>query len=213
MLDAVTNRKNSLLLLDSLVKRNIFTTRTEGAQFRYHTLFRQHLLRDMEASQKKQLEHKAGLYYYEQKQYSRAAKYAMLASDNEMLEKIILAGYEDQIKNGGFSELRNWFKALGGAPATSSQRISLVRGISLSSIGNFSEAETWLDNVKPRANGAGEDLYFDAMVHKARILRNSASLRNQNQLLDSLLSDINSIDPTDCQAGIEKSITSAGILK
>ncbi|MBP7331147.1 MAG: hypothetical protein KBA08_02360 [Firmicutes bacterium] len=205
MLDAVTNRKNSLLLLDSLVKRNIFTTRTEGAQFRYHTLFRQHLLRDMEASQKKQLDHKAGLYYYEQKQYSRAAKYAMLASDNEMLEKIILAGYEDQIKNGGFSELRNWFKALGGAPATSSQRISLVRGISLSSIGNFSEAETWLDNVKPRANGAGEDLYFDAMVHKARILRNSASFEESNQLLDSLLSDINSIDPNRLyQAGIEK---------
>ena len=162
------------------------------------------MLKDIEESQKKQLERKAGLYYFELKQYSQAAKYAMLANDNEMLEKIILAGYEDQIKNGSFSELRNWLKALGGAPATSSQKISLVRGILLSSIGNFSEAKTWLDNVKPQANKAGEDLYFDAMVHKARILRNSASLEESNKLLDSLLSNINSLAPVRLyQAGIE----------
>ena len=205
MLDAVTNRKDSLLILNSLVKRNIFTTKTKGEQFRYHTLFRKHLLKDIEESQKKQLERKAGLYYFELKQYSQAAKYAMLANDNEMLEKIILAGYEDQIKNGSFSELRNWLKALGGAPATSSQKISLVRGILLSSIGNFSEAKTWLDNVKPQANKAGEDLYFDAMVHKARILRNSASLEESNKLLDSLLSNINSLAPVRLyQVGIEK---------
>ncbi|HCF71118.1 MAG TPA: hypothetical protein DER33_05960 [Syntrophomonas sp.] len=205
MLDAVTNRKNSLLLLDSLVKRNIFTTKTKVAQFRYHTLFRQHLLKDMEASPKKQLEQTAGLYYYEQKQYSQAAKYAMLANDYEMLEKIILGGYEDQIKNGGFSELRNWFKALGGAPATASQKISLVRGIFLSSIGHFSEAKTWLDNVKPQADKAGEDIYFDAVVHKARILRNSASFEESNKLLDSLLSNTDSLVPGRLyQAGIEK---------
>lgn len=205
MLDAVTNRKNSLLLLNSLVKRNIFTTKAKGGQFRYHTLFRKHLLKDMEDFQLKQLERKAGLYYYELKQYSQAAKYAMLADDNEMLEKIILAGYEDRIKNGNFSELRNWFKALGGAPATSSQKISLVRGIFLSSIGKFSEAKTWLDNVKPQEDTAGEDLYFDAMTHKARILRNSASFEESNQLLDSLLSNINSLVPSRLyQAGIEK---------
>lgn len=205
MLNAVTNRKNSLYLLDNLVKRNIFTTKAKGEQFRYHTLFRKHLLKDMEASQQKKLNHKAGLYYYELKQYSQAAKYAMLANDNEMLEKIILASYEDQIKNGSFSELRNWFKALGDTPATSSQKISLIRGIFLSSIGNFSEAKTWLDNVKPQADNAVEDLYFDAMVHKARILRNSASLEESTQLLDSLLSNINSLVPGRLyQAGIEK---------
>ncbi|MDD2421267.1 MAG: hypothetical protein PHU78_03855 [Heliobacteriaceae bacterium] len=205
MLDAVTNRKNSLLLLDSLVKRNIFTTKAKGEQFRYHTLFRKHLLKDMEAFQQTQLQQNAGLYYYAQKQYSQAAKYAMLLHDNEMLEKIILASYEDHMKNGSFSELRNWFKSLGGSPATSSQKISLVRGIFLSSIGNFSEAKTWLDNVKPQANKAGEDLYFDAMVHKARILRNSASFEESNKLLDSLLSNINILVPKRLyQAGIEK---------
>ncbi len=205
MLDAVTNKKNSLQLLDSLEKQNIFTTKTKGGLFRYHSLFRTHLLKDMEDFPQRQLQQNAGLYYYEQKQYSQAAKYAMLSNDNEMLEKIILASYEDHIKNGSFSELRNWFKALGGAPATSSQKISLVRGIFLSSIGNFSEARIWLDNVKPQANRAGEDLYFDAMVHKARILRNSASFEESNKLLDSLLSNINSLVPNRLyQAGIEK---------
>jgi LuxR family maltose regulon positive regulatory protein len=205
MLDAVTNKKNSLLHLDSLVKRNIFTTKTKGEQFRYHTLFRKHLLKDMDVSEQKELEHKAGLYYYELRQYSQAAKYAILAHNNELLEKIILASYEDHIKNGSFSELRNWLKALGYIPATSSQKFSLVRGIFLSSIGNFSEAKTWLDNVKPKEDKAGEDLYFDAMVHKARILRNSASFEESNELLDSLLVNINSLVPDRLyQAGIEK---------
>lgn len=205
MLDEVTKRRNSLLLLGSLVKRNIFTTKTKGEQFRYHTLFRKHLLKNMEPSRQKQLEHKAGLYYYERKQYSQAAKYAMLTNDNEMLEKIILAGYDDRIKNGSFSELRNWLKALGGTPTTSGQKISLVRGIFLSSIGNFSKAKTWLDNVKPQANKADENLYFEAMVHKARILRNSASFEESNKLLDSLLSNISSLAPGRLyQAGIEK---------
>ncbi len=204
MLDAVSGRKNSALLLDSLVKRNMFTTRAKGAQFRYHTLFRQHLQKDMEICRQKQLRQKAGLYYYNQGQYSLAAKYAMLAGDNEMLERIILAGYEDHMKNGSFSELRNWFKVLSDNPAASSQEISLVRGIFLSSIGNFSEAQIWLDNVKPQANTA-EDLHFSALAHKARILRNSASFEESNELLDSLLSDINRLVPGQLyQAGIEK---------
>ena len=159
----------------------------------------------MDTPQQKRLERKAGLYYYEQKQYSHAAKYAILAKDNEILEKIITSSYENQIKSGNFSELRNWFIALGDTPATSGQKISLIRGIFLSSIGKFSEAKTWLDNVKPQANKADEDLYFDAIVHKARILRNSASFEESNKLLDNLLANIGDLVPDRLyQAGIEK---------
>lgn len=205
MLDAVTNRKNSLSLLNNLVNRNIFTIKTKGGQFRYHTLFRMHLLKNIDSNQQKQLERKACLYYHELKQYPQAARYAMLANDKNMLKKIILDSHEDHIKNGNFSDLQNWFKTLGGTPATSSQEISLVRGILLSSIGNFSEAKTWLDNVKPQKNKAGEDLYFDAMVHKARVLRNSASFEESNKLLDNLLSNMENLAPDRLyQAGIEK---------
>jgi ATP/maltotriose-dependent transcriptional regulator MalT len=122
MLDAVTGSKNSLLILNSLVKRNIFTIKTKGEQFRHHTLFRNFLLKSVSPEYQKQLEHKAALYYYKRKQYSKAAKYAMLANEKALLEKIILECYEDYINNGNFSELRSY----------------------------FSEARVWLDNVKPK---------------------------------------------------------------
>lgn len=205
MLNAVTNRGNALPILDGLVRRNLFTTKTRGGLFRYHTLFRQHLLADMEIAHQQQLQQSASRYYHGINQYAQAAKYAILARDKEMLEEIILAGYDQQIRNGSFGELRTWFRALGGTPSNSSQRISLVRGSFLSSIGNFSEAKRWLDNVKPEEDTAGGDLYFDAVVHQARILRNSASFEESNRLLDDLLSDVESLTPERLyQAGIEK---------
>lgn len=205
MLDAVTGSNNSLLFLNSLVKRNIFTIKTKGEQFRYHTLFRNYLLKSVDPAYHKQLEYKAALYYYEMMQYSKAARYAMLGNDKELLEMIILDCYEEHINNGNFSELRSWFNALGGTPVTSGQKLSLVRGIFLSSIGNFSEARVWLDNVKPQEDMSDEDLYFDSIVHKARILRNSASFEESNALLDNLLSDMDSLEPGRLyKAGIEK---------
>lgn len=204
MLDAVTKRRNSGVLLDSLVRRNIFTTRTSGGVFRYHTLFRKHLLKDVGIRQKEQLQAEAGLYYYGQKQYGAAAQYAMLAGDRATLEQIILDTYEQQIKTGNFAEMRSWLKALGDFSSARNAQISLVRGIFLSSIGHFSEAKIWLDNVRTETDASG-GLYFAAMVHKARILRNSVSFIESNRLLDTLLADISDLVPERLyQAGIEK---------
>lgn len=205
MLDAITGRKGTRSILDNLVTRNIFTSRTKDGQYHFHALFKKHLLNDIEISEQKQFHQKAGAYYYERKDYSQAAKYAIMADDNELLEKIILSGFNDRVGNGNFSELRNWFSALEDNPAHSSQKISLARGIFLSSIGNFSNAKVWLDNVKPIDDPKGEDLFFEALVHKARILRNSSSFEESNQLLDNLLANIESLDPDKLyKAGIEK---------
>ena len=43
MLDNVLNRKNTKLILESLVSRNIFTIKTGGGFYRYHPLFLSHL--------------------------------------------------------------------------------------------------------------------------------------------------------------------------
>jgi ATP/maltotriose-dependent transcriptional regulator MalT len=46
MLDEVLNIKNASLMLESLASRNIFTVKTGGGFYRYHTLFRNSLLKD-----------------------------------------------------------------------------------------------------------------------------------------------------------------------
>jgi len=44
--------------------------------------------------------------------YSPAARYAILTGDRELLGKIILLTYSDEIQNGSYNELRVWFDAL-----------------------------------------------------------------------------------------------------
>ena len=193
MLDAVLNRNNTKLILESLVSRNIFTIRTGSGQYRYHSLFREYLLAGADISEKTSLQSKALLYYFDQKDYSKAAEYAILSNNKEMLQKIILSSYKDYIKNGNFSELRVWFQALGDATTVLSLEVLVAKGAFLSSIGNFSDAKTCLDKAIPLLSDRDKDLYIDAMVHKARILRNSVSFEESNRLLDELLLNSNNL--------------------
>jgi ATP/maltotriose-dependent transcriptional regulator MalT len=93
MLDDVLNKKNTRLMLESLVSRNIFTIKTGDGFYRYHALFRSGLLETGDKDQMPLLRQKAARYYFDHKQYSRAARYAIDSKDNELLENIILACY------------------------------------------------------------------------------------------------------------------------
>lgn len=181
-------------MLESLAARNIFTIKTGGGQYRYHALFREYLLEGCAAAQKASLQRKALLYYLEQKNYAKAAEYAILSEDKELLQQIILASYRNYIKNGSFSELRLWFQALGDGPAALSREILVAKGAFLSSIGNFTAAKTCLDTVIPLLKeDTDQELYFEAMVHKARVLRNFVSFEESNKLLDQLIVKLGSL--------------------
>ena len=194
MLDAVLGGNNALLLLESLSTRNFFTIKTDGGYYRYHPLFREYLLGLVEEDQELMLSRKASCYYFENKQYSNAAKYAMLAADNAMLEDIILNSYREYIQNGNFSELRSWFNYLDNNSVNLDNRMLVAKGAFLSSIGNFIEAKTCLDTALPMLTGDNTDLYIEAMVHKARVLRNYVSYEESNKLLDGLISKLSRLD-------------------
>lgn len=187
LLDSVLNIKNSKLLLESLVLRNIFIIKTDSVNYRYHALFREYLSECTEASQALLLQSKAADYYYGKKQYSKAAEYAMRLENKEMMEQIILISYKDYIKNGRFNELRIWFSALEDMGADMNRKLLVAKGAFLSSIGNFTAAETFLDMAIPLLKEDEEELYIEAMVHKARVLRNFISFEESNKLLDDLI--------------------------
>jgi len=193
MLDAVLDKKNTRLMLESLVSRNIFTIKIETGQYRYHSLFREFLLQDIQVTEKLSLQSKAIDYYFNNHQYAKAARYAMRSKNAAMLQQIILASYRDYIKSGNFSELRVWFKALEDTCTILNREVLLAKGIFLSSIGNFSAAKACLDKVI--LSEADQELYIAAMVHKARVLRNSVSFEESNKLLDELLSGMDDLTP------------------
>ncbi len=187
MLDQVLNRTNTRLILESLVSRNIFTTKTGGGLYRYHALFRNSLLGTGDQVQISLLQQKAAYCYYDMKQYPRAARYAMDSKDHELLEKIILSCYRDYIKAGNYNELRIWFQALDEAAAEPSIGILVAKGVFLSVIGDFVQAKASLDAALPLLGEDDQALYFEAKLHQTRVLRNFVSFAESNQLLDELI--------------------------
>lgn len=192
MLDAVLNTKNTRLILENLVSRNIFTIKTGVRQYRYHALFRDYLLEGVEDFEKHLLQNKAVFYYYNKKHYSKAAQYAILSGNMEMLQQIILAGYKSYIKNCNFSELCIWFQVLVNKDAVLSQEVLVAKSAFLSIIGKFSDAKKCLDSLIPLI-GNDDELYIEAMVHKARVLRNFVSFEESNKLLDKILLRTNNL--------------------
>lgn len=187
MLNDVLGVNNSRLILESLVSRNIFTVKTGAGFYRYHVLFRGGLLESGDKSHAPSLLRKAAHYYYDRRQYSRAARLAIETSNWELLENTILVCYRDHIKAGNYSELGIWFRALDDAAVDLDPRILVAKGAFLSVIGNFVEAEACLESAISRVNEDDTDLYFEAMIHKARVLRNSVSFEESNRLLDELI--------------------------
>ncbi|HYE83775.1 MAG TPA: hypothetical protein VEG39_16620 [Clostridia bacterium] len=193
MLDFVLNRNNTRLILESLVARNIFIVKTNGGNYRYHTLFRDYLLECTDPARVLTLQSKAAGYYFENKQYPKAAEYAIRSDNKERLEQIILISYKDHIKSGSFNELRVWFHALGGTAGSLNSELLVAKGAYLSSIGNFTEAKTCLDTAIPLLEQDNRELYVEAMVHKARVFRNFISFEASNGLLDELITRLDNV--------------------
>jgi len=190
MLDEVLERKNTRLILESLVSRNIFTIKTGGGFYRYHALFRSGLLESWDKSQMALLRQKAARYYFEGKQYLKAAKYAVDSKDGELLERIMLTCYRNYIRSGNYNELRIWFRALDEMHAELNPRLLVAKGAFLSVVGNFVQAKECLAAAIPLLDKDDNELYFEAMLHKARVLRNFISFEESNKLLDGLIAEL-----------------------
>ncbi|MET0018174.1 hypothetical protein [Oscillibacter sp.] len=186
MLDEVLGKKNTRLILESLVLRNIFTTKTADGYYRYHALFRDCLLEKSEPGQGRVLMDKAAQYYFRNSDYSKAAEYASKADDRDFLLKIILESHKEMIQAGRFSELRTWFQALGDI-RNPGPEILVAKGTFLSAVGNFVAANECLDKAIPNLRPSEAELFMEAMVSKARVLRNFVSFEESDELLDKLI--------------------------
>lgn len=194
MLDAVADGKNAGLLLESLASKGIFTSKTGGGYYRYHPLFKDYLQKQRGPEQAAVLLRKAACYCFDQKQYSKSAEYAMQSGHKEMLAKIIVTCYRDYIQKGRFNELRLWLQAVEGEAGCLSHELLVANGALLSSIGNFTEAKKCLDMVMPLLGNDDSELYLEAAIHKARVLRNFISFEESNKLLDELIAKLGHSD-------------------
>ena len=189
MLDDILERKNTRLILDSLVTRNIFTVKTVDGYYRYHALFRDGLLEQSNPEQCSILMGKAARYYLQKSDYSTAFEYAAKADDKAFLREIILRSHKLMIQAGRFSVLYAWFQTLGDIE-DSYPEILVAKGIFLSAVGNFVAANECLDRAMPSLRPDDTELYLEAMVSKTRVLRNFVSFEESDALLDKLIAKL-----------------------
>lgn len=195
MLDTVLNRQLSAILLDSLTSRNLFTVKTGEGHYRWHALFQKCLQKALDPSRIPELQRRAAQYYLEKQDFRSSAGYAIELNDRVLLERIILISYRPLIRSGSFSELREWFQVLGEDDFEHDSDFLLAKGAFLSCIGNFTEAQKVLDRAIPALDQSNRALYMEAMLHKARVLRNDISFEASDELLNRLLPEIEQCSP------------------
>ncbi len=193
MLDSVLGLKHSALILNSLTVRNLFTIKTGAGHYRYHALFKKSLLEMLEPEEMTELWKSAAWYYFDHQDFFMAAHYAIELNDRELLEQIILRSYRVLIRSGSFNELRQWFQIMG--EGEQSAELLTAKGVFLSCTGNFTGAQKALDRAIPLLNQANRVLYPVAMLHQARVLRNSVSFDASDELLDQLMPELSGCEP------------------
>ena len=188
MLDFILDIKNSKRILDRLLLQNLFITKLENGQYRYHALFREYLLVETNEADNLFLLNKAAMYYFNKGDYFRAADYSIYSRNKDMLRQILLLNYQDCIKRRAFATLYEWFKQLDQDITASSPELLVAKGVYLSYIGKFSDANRYLDAAGPLLKGNSIQLYTEVMLHKARVVRNYSSFEESDMLLDEILS-------------------------
>lgn len=205
MLDAVMKRDDSARILDSLTEKNLFTVKTGENHYHYHAMFRKSLLEMPQAPESSGFWRAAAKYYLERQDFLTAAKYVIKLNDQSLLKQIILKSYRSLLRSGSFSELRQLFQNVSDEASEQNADFLAAKGAYLSCIGNFTEAQKMLDRAIPSLDHKKHSLCMEALLHKARVLRNAISFQASDELLDRLLRKLTLCDPeTACFIVVEK---------
>lgn len=178
--------RSSRNILETLVQRNLFTTRDSAATYRYHALFRA-FLQQIGAKESKDTLRKAIALACENRNYEQAAEYALLSEDCDAIQHGIGAMLSlpfSWTRNRG---LKKYFDFLEARAAVLSPRVMLAKGMQLSDLGDFQQAEQYLRTAISQLHDADRNLYRHAMTHMARVLRNKVSFEESTRCLDALL--------------------------
>lgn len=183
--DKLLKIENSQEILNELVRRNLFTTQASSGVYRYHTLFAA-FLRQIGNGMGGEILRKAMYDCFNRKDYEKAAAYALLANDASYIHDCISAALGRPFGKGYYTNLKRYFDCMEAHGIALSLRVLLARGLYLSSLGHFHEADLCIKEALPKLEG-DQKILLQVMAHKARILRNRVSIEESNHLIDSLL--------------------------
>ncbi|MEW5953342.1 MAG: hypothetical protein AB1815_06275 [Bacillota bacterium] len=111
----------------------------------------------------------------------------MLLEDENVIQDCIAAmagSIFDWVRN---RSLKKQFDFLEAQAADLSPRVMLAKGMFLSDLGDFYQAEKYLSTAIPQLSSEDQKLYLRVMTHMARVLRNRVSFGESTRCIDALL--------------------------
>ena len=188
--NALTGADNAAGQLAYLEQENLFILRLSGggAMYRYHALFRDFLLSQLQPGQRAELLAGAADFYLRTPDKAQAAEYAIACGDGERLQSALEDAGREALFRGELSTVRRWLEELKTMDAPLTPETDLLRAQYRERVGDWQGAmelaEQLIDGYPERT---GERCMLEARLLRARLTRERGAAAESLELLEGML--------------------------
>ena len=177
--DAVAERGDSAEMLDALERSNLFVVPLDAERrwFRYHTLFRAMLVRQLERFSPgavADLHRRASAWFAAHGDVRGTIEHALSAGDVHVAADSLRRHWLDLYSGGQATELLGWIDRLPPDTVADYPELALARAGVARAMGRLEDVEEWLDRAERLAQRAGserERRELEAGVARQRAMR------------------------------------------
>ncbi|HWM08203.1 MAG TPA: LuxR C-terminal-related transcriptional regulator [Solirubrobacteraceae bacterium] len=178
--DTVAGRSDSADMLLALERSNLFVVPLDAERrwFRYHTLFRAMLMRQLERLAPESvadLHRRASAWFADHGDLSGAIEHAICAGDVHVAADALRQNWLALYSGGHATEAIGWIDRLPAATVDEYPELALARGGMARAMGRIDEIEPWLDRAERAAQAAGGETERRELA--AGVARQRAMLR------------------------------------
>ena len=186
--DALRSANDSAEILQYLVERGLFVVNQGGGQIRYHHLFRELLLNQLEAAQALQLNRRAADYFIRLHEEEEAIYYYLQAKADEETAVIVDQIGREMVRVGRLETLAGWIGALSPVVLANHPMLLVYLGDIDRLHSRFDSALNWYKQAEERSRFRGDisDL-GRALRGQARVYLDTVNATQAEELLKEAL--------------------------
>ncbi len=188
--NALAGIDNAAGQLSYLEQENLFILRLSGGGniYRYHALFRNFLIGQLQPGQRLRLLEKASDFYLRTPDKAQAVEYAIACGDGERLQNALETAGREALFQGRLNTLHRWLVELRLIGTPTAPETLLLCGQYSERTGDWQEALALADQVIQQYPGrAAERCMLEARFLRARVTREQISIEESLIILEQIL--------------------------
>ncbi len=186
--DCLRGESDSAGLIRFLVDNSLFLVDLGSEAVRYHHLFREFVLRTLDATERAALHRKAARCYLDCRQDEEAIYHLRKAGDFPQMADVVGRIGEGLVRAGRLETLNHWIGALPPEVLESSPLLLVYLGDVARLRSRFEEALGWYRQAEERSRALGEMRWVSLALHgQARVYLDTVNPSQAEQLLQESL--------------------------